>query len=192
MKRLIQRRLFERLPDRYKKTHNVVVNNICIIDKTKDKGNFVLAYHSPKNDIALDSILHNGFYTESRNGNKGPGAYFATHSTYPLTWGNGTFLLCKIFKSDHVRVFRSELPPGFELTVTNSKNITPICCIDARLSKKAGGIVDWRTNYWTKYNTLCKICDEQGIRCDCVLPYCSLDDVITDDITFYERLHVCA
>lgn len=182
--KLVRRRLFERLPYRYQKTHKVVVDKIGVIAKTNDdKREYVLGYHSPQDDTALNGILQNGFYT-TRYGNKGAGAYFATHSTYPLTWGKGAFLLCKIFKNDHLGVFRSSLPPGFELTVTNNTDVAPICRIEARLCRKVGSVVDWRTDYWQRYNTGCVACDEQGVRCDCALPYDMLHNIISDDEAF--------
>ncbi len=196
LQRLFRKRLFQRLPNKYQSIDKVIVSEVNIINKSiHDNINedFILGYHSIHShnyNEVIESILHNGFNTFSYSGNKGSGSYFSTHSTYPLVWGRNKFIFCKIrLDPRYVNVFRSELPPGFELKITKKDNIIPICSIDAHIMRTVGdSMIEREGDYWKPHNTGCIKCDEKGVRCDCRLSLDVLDDIIRDDKEFIKYM----
>jgi hypothetical protein len=186
------KRLFNRLPTRYLKTHKISIKSIETINKPLYNKQFILGYHKIRDyddNKILNSIIENGFCTYSILGNKGDGAYFATHSTYPFLWGGNTkFIMCQLFlDTDYISVYRSELPPGYELVVSDNININPLYAINAKLVCIDKLHQDIDSNYWEPGKTGCQLCDKKEERCDCKLSFQVLDNLILDDQKFMKE-----
>jgi hypothetical protein len=86
-------------------------------------------------------------------------------------------------------VFRSELPPGFELVVTSKDHIIPVCCVNAYIEKTVNHFAtEHKEDFWEPHNTGCTECDEKGISCDCRLPFDVLNNIIHNDKEFIKKL----
>ncbi len=138
---------------------------------SQEYGSFLCFHKIRSNDSSvLESISVNGLQQRycSRIFNKGYGVYLASHSNYPLLWGDGHIILCDVAKHpNYLKSFRSEIPPGQEYVVTNDEIVLPLLAFKSNVTF----LERLKTNnFYYKYgDSGCDKCDKKKIRCDCTV-----------------------
>ena len=161
---------------------NVNILKVTPLSRNRFTGKCLELYHGPRVDFPSDmdktinSIKNNGFYMNQYGTNKGRGVYLSSSARYQYAWlGYGNpIMICDVLytedKSNKVKRFRSEVPPGYEYVVSDPKLIIPKYLVKYKVDGPFKELLINGNTIYTPHGQFgCKVFDPETRRCDCEL-----------------------